>query len=236
MNSFTFIMKKLLLTLLLFLIVIFTLNAQIPDEVIVPAGIRVAACFPPARRYLYPDFTQGEVNLNNGNHNNARLNYNFLFGEMEFIRNSDTLTITNKKEIHSIIIGIDTFLLENGYIRLISNGPVRVGLKQNISLKDILRKGAMGTINRTSTVDTYNTVPVDGRIYDMVPNEDWVFRKTEEYFFSVPSGEFLPFSRRNVLKIFPGQKKNIEEFLRSEKISFDSREDLLKLAFYLGRN
>ncbi len=155
---------------------------------------------------------------------------------MEFIRDRDTLTIINKKEIQSIVIDKDTFLLESGYIRLIGSGSVRVGLKQNISLKDILRKGAMGTINRTSAVDTYNTVPVDGRIYDMVPNEDWVFRKTEEYFFSVRSGEFLPFSRRNVLKIFPGKKKNIEEYLRSEKISFDSGEDLLKLAVYLGRN
>jgi len=229
-------MNKILLTFLLFLIVIFTLNAQIPDEVIVPAGVRVAGCFPPVKRYLYPGFTQGQVNLNNGNQNSARLNYNLLFGEIEFIRNRDTLTIINKKEIQSIVIDKDTFLLENGYIRLIGSGPVRVGLKQKISLEDILRKGAMGTINRTSAVDTYNTVPVDGRIYDMVPNEDWVFRKTEEYFFSVSPGEFLPFNRRNVLKIFPGQKKNIEEFLRSEKISFDSLDDLLKLAVYLGRN
>ncbi len=67
MNSSTFIMKKLRLTLLSFLIVILTLNAQITNEVIVPAGIRVAECFPPARRYLYPGFKQGQVNLNNGN-------------------------------------------------------------------------------------------------------------------------------------------------------------------------
>lgn len=232
----TLIMKKLLLTSWSFLMLIFILNSQVPDEVIVPAGKRVAECFPPESRYLYPGFKQGQVNLHNGNHNSARLNYNFLLGEMEFIRERDTLTIINKKDIHSIIIDKDTFLLENGYIRLVGSGPVRVGLKQNISLKDILRKGAMGTINRTSAVDTYNTVPLDGRIYDIVPNEDWVFRKTEEYLFSVGSGEFLPFSKRNVLKIFPGQKKIIEEFMRSEKISFDSRDDLLKLAVYLGKS
>lgn len=225
-------MKKLLFIFGSFFLL--NLSAQEPDQIIVPARTRVADCFPPEVRYLYPGFTQGQVILHNGNHNSANLNYNFLFGEMEFLREQDTLTIINKNEIRSVIIALDTFLLDNGYIRLISSGPVRVGLKEVISLKDILRKGAMGTNNRTSAVDTYNTVPLDGRIYDMVPNEDWVFRKTEEYYFSVRTGEFLPFNRRNVLKIFPEKKKIIEDYLKSEKINFDSSDDILQLAAFLG--
>jgi len=228
-------MKILLLIPVSFIILILTLNAQYHDQILVSAGTRVADCFPPRVRYLYPDFKEGKVILYNGNYNSARLNYNFLFGEMEFIRERDTLTIINKKEIRSVVVEQDTFLLDNGYIRLIGIGPVTVGLKQAIRLKDILRKGAMGTTNRSSAIDTYNTVPLDGRIYDMVPNEDWVFRKTEEYFFSFRSVEFLPFNRRNVLKIFPEKKKTIEEYLKSEKISFDSREDLIQLAAFLGR-
>ncbi len=228
-------MKTLLLIPFLSLILPLTLNSQEPDQIIVPASTKVADCFPPEVRYLYPGFYAGQVILHNGNHNSANLNYNFLFGEIEFLRGRDTLTIINKKEVRSVIIAKDTFLLDNGYIRLICSGPVRVGLKEVFSLKDILRKGAMGTNNRTSAVDTYNTIPLDGRIYDMVPNEDWVFRKTKEYYFSVRSGEFLPFNRRNVLKIFPEQKKTIEEYLKSEKINFDSRNDLLQLAGFLGR-
>lgn len=228
-------MKKLLVILGSIFILNLNLIAQESGQIIVPARTKVAVCFPPGVRYLYPGFTKGQVILNNGNHNSAILNYNFLFGEMEFLRDLDTLTIINKKEILSVIIDQDTFLVDNGYIRLIRSGLVRVGLKEVISLKDILRKGAMGMTNRTSTVDTYNTVPLDGRIYDMVPNEDWVFRKTEEYSFSVRSGEFLPFSKRNVLKIFPEKKKTIEEYLKSEKINFDSRDDLIQLAGFLGR-
>ena len=80
-NSFS-VMKKLLL--IFGSVLLLNLSAQEPDQIIVPARTKVADCFPPAVRYLYPGFSSGQVILHNGNHNSASLNYNFLFGEMEF--------------------------------------------------------------------------------------------------------------------------------------------------------
>lgn len=227
-------MKKILTIISAFLFINICLFCQDNELIKVKAGKRVADYFPVSVRYRYPDFKDGRIILKNGNFSSARLNYNLLLGEMEYIQSRDTLFINNTKNINSVVIAADTFFYDNGYIELISSGPFRVGLIQIIKLRDIERKGAMGATNRNSTIDAYNSVPLDGNIYGIVPNEDWVFQKKEEYFLSDPSGVFVQFSKRNVMQIFPQKKDAVEEYLKSNKIKFNSRDDLLKLAEFLG--
>ena len=228
------VIKSFLIIFGLYILSGLYLSGQENQLITVKAGTKVADYFPVEIRYRYPDFKPGKLVYINGKFSSANFNYNLLLGEIEYIQSSDTMRLMNK-DVSLIEIGQDTFFYDNGYIELIYGGRIKVGLHQYIKLKDILRKGAMGSTNRSVAIDTYNSVPLDNNLYGIIPNEDWVFRKTEEYFFSVQSGEFLPFNRRNVLKIFPEQKKIIEEYLKSEKISFDSRDDLLQLAAFLGR-
>jgi len=226
-------MKRLLIIFGSFILSCFYISGQINQQITVKAGTKVADYFPVEIRYRYPDFKPGKLVYTNGKFSSANFNYNLLLGEIEYIQSRDTMKLTNKKDISSIEIAQDTFFYDEGYIEQIYGGRIKIGLHQYIKLKDILRKGAMGTTNRSVTIDTYNSVPLDNNLYGIVPNEDWVFQKIEEYYIYDPSGKFVLFNRRNVIQAFPDKKDTIVEYLKSDKVNFNSRDDLLRLVKFL---
>jgi hypothetical protein len=226
-------MKKILYTVFSISLLNACLFAQRNDLITVKAGTKVIDYFSVKERYRYPDFSNGLLAFKNGTISSGRFNYNILLGEMEFIQSRDTLSINNKNDISLIVVAQDTFLYDNGYIELIHGGPVKVGLMQNVKLKEILRKGAMGTVNRSSSIEAFNSMSLMGNIYDLVPDEDWIFQKTENYFLLTSEKGIVQFSKKNLIEAFPQKEKAIKDYLKSNKIHFDSRKDIFKLTDYL---
>ena len=225
-------MRQSVLTICSILILSINLSAQEYKTVRIKAGTKVQEYFPVSERYLYPAFVPGQVVFKNGKYNNLILNYNILFGEIEFIQAADTLFISKKKDIR-FVVAQDTFFYDMGYIEVISGGSIRVGLKQYVKIKEILKEGAFGTTNRFSSVDTYNSMASNGISYDLIPREDIEVQRTLEYYLSGLSGDFLPFTRKNVIQLFPQNEDKIKAYIKSNKIDLDTRDDLLKFADYL---
>jgi hypothetical protein len=227
-------MKKSIMVFAGFILITASVAAQNSDRVTVKSGTLVKSYFPPSVRYRYPDFIAGTGIMKNGAIIKDRFNYNFLLGEMEFIRSKDTLVLTNKKDLKLITMGLDTFYYSNGYLELIRSDNPRVYAKQTIALKDVEKQGAMGTTARNASVDSYSSVATGGRIYELRADGDWVFQKTCEYYISSSEKPYVLFLRKNAIQAVPGKEDEIKEFIKSEKIKFESREDLLKLAGYIG--
>jgi hypothetical protein len=229
-------MKMNRIILVFFAIFLFAiqLSSQESDMIVVNAGTLIKSVFPPAIRYRYPEFTEGLAVMKNGNVTKDRFNYNLLLGNMEFIKDRDTLSIVNKKDLKLITLGIDTFYYFNGYLELIRSGTPRVYLKQLIALKEVRKTGAFGTTARSAAVDSHTYLATSGNITELRPEEDWVFQKTHEYYFSSGERPFVLFTRKNAIRSAPGHKQEIMKFIKDEKISFGSRDDLLKFAEYLG--
>jgi hypothetical protein len=230
-NSHT--VKTILLNIITVLFLNISLFAQDSKIITVKAGTAVRDYFPAQVRYRYPDFLAGEVLFNNGNAIDGSLNYNFLSGEMEFIRSGDTLSIDNKKDISSITVGQDIFYYNNGYLELIFDGPFRVGLLQFFRLKDVVKKGAFGNTTRGASLESYN-LEARGDFHWWVPSEDLVFQKTQKYYFKTPESSFILFTRKNILQSFPRQKETIKKYLKSDKVNFNSAGDILRLAEFLS--
>ena len=221
------------ISILLFFLFTNFLKAQNTEPVVVKAGTRVIDYFPLSERYRYGDFTEGMAVSKNGTKNSARFNYNFLSGEMELIRSTDTMIIANKKDVNYITVAQDTFYYKNGYLEIIRSGSFKVFLNQRIVVKDIRKEGAFGTINRTSASESYSFLINGGITKDLVPSEDWVLQNEPKYYFSTPGQDYLQFNRKNILMVFLAKKEMINKYLKSNKIDFDSRDDLLKLADFL---
>jgi len=231
-------MKKLAImsryfTMSLCLLITHFLAAQNSEPVLVKAGTRVLDYFPFKDRYRYQEFTEGKAVSKSGTTNSARFNYNFLSGEMEFIRSADTLMIANHKDVKYIAVAQDTFYYNNGYLEIIRSGSFRVFLNQNIVIKDIRKEGAFGTINRSAASESYSFLITKGFTNDLVPDEDWLLQNTPGYFFSTPEHDYLQFNRKNILKILPAKKDIINKYIKVNKVDFNSRDDLLKLADFL---
>lgn len=95
--------------------------------------------------YKYPSFREGSVLFFDGQTSTAKLNYNFLNGEMDFIApTGDTLSIADLKIIKLITIDKDSFYVDKGYMQLISEFKTkRLAAKQLIQLATIKKKGGL---------------------------------------------------------------------------------------------
>ena len=226
-------MKKLFTLSSILLLVNFCLSAQKNDLIVVKAGTKLLDYFTPSERYMYSDFTMGRIMLRNGGSSDRNLNYNYVAGEMEFIQKNDTLSIANKKEIKMILIAQDTFYYDKGFIEIIRNSIPKVGLKQSVELKEILNKDSYGTASSGGATTTYNSMPANGSYYKFTSNKDIVFKKSLQYYLLTPGNDFILFNKNNVLELYPENKAEIKSFLKANKVKFDSREDLLKLAEFL---
>ena len=228
-------MKKSILTICAILFIYISLFAQKNESVTVKAGTKIKDYFPVTERYLYPDFAEGKVILKNQMVIPSKYNYNILSGEMEFIKLNDTLIIGDKNALKSIIIAQDTFYYDNGYLQLIRSGRLKVWLKQSVIIKDILKKGAMGTVNRSAASQSYDYLLAEGLSKDMVADIDMVLQKEEAYFISTKEDNFVPFNKKNIIKIIPDKKDAVKNYITSNNIDFKSREDLLNLADYVNQ-
>lgn len=227
-------MKRTLFVIISVMFINTWISAQKQKPVVVKAGTRLNEYFPMSERYLYPEFTQGKGFFQNNRIVPCLFNLNLLSGEMEFISTTDTLLIAKKTEIVSIVVAKDTFYYHDAYLQLIQNGPLKVFLKRGLKIQDIRKEGAMGSVNRTAASDSYSFLILGKRTLDLKPTEDILLQKTEEYFYSLWGGDFIPFTRKNISKVLQGREELIKNFIKSNKTDFDSRGDIIRLTDYVN--
>ena len=228
-------MKKTVLLIFSILIFYGSLSAQKYEPVTVKAGMRVVDCFPFNERYLYPEFITGWIKVKNGLLSDTKLNYNFLSGEMEYIRNKDTLVIANKKDIRFIAVARDTFYYDKGYyLEQISGGQLKVVLKQYMKIKETQKQDSYGTTSAGAAMTSYGSLPANGNFYRLTANTDMMLQRTLDYYLSDQSGGFVQFTKKNVMQLFPQQEHKIKAYLKSSKVNFEKREDLIRFAGYLS--
>jgi hypothetical protein len=226
-------MEKILIFFFPALLISISLLAQDQDLIIVKAGTALLDHFTVSERYLYPEFTTGKVFFKNNAYSERKFNYNYLAGEMEFLQQSDTLSIINKEDIKLIVVATDTFYYDKGYIEQIKNVYPKVGIKQFIELKEIQKKDSYGIASSGGSTISYNSMASDGQLYKLKANSDMVFRRTRLYYISTQESGFVFFNKKNVFQLFPKSKDKIKSYLKTNKIKFDSGDELLKLAEYL---
>lgn len=228
-------MKKATFIIYSMLVISSCLFAQRNETVTVKAGAKLINYFPPADRYLFQNFTAGKSVYRNGKSIPGSYNYNFLSGEIEFIQSRDTFYITNKKELQYVTIGHDTLQFhDNSFFQVIRSGQIKVYLRQSIKIKEIVKMGAMGTSNRSAAQDTYTYILTGQQAMELIPNDDLILQMTRDFFYSTPEVKFVQFSKKNALRVFPEKEDVIKSYLKSNKINFDSKADILKLADFIN--
>ncbi len=228
-------MKRLVLVISSILCLTNCLTAQKGKTFIVNAGLRVEECIPFNERFRFPEFTAGKVTFKNGTISQAKLNYNYVVSEMQFLQGKDTLSIANEKDILGIIIAGDIFIVNKGYLELIFDDKVQVGIKQYFNLMDVRKKDPYGEIGSGAATDSYSSLHSNGQYNKLTVNQNRIFQMVSEYYLAASSREFVPFTKKKVMQLFPKNKTDIEDYLNSNKVDFDSRIDLVRFAEYLSK-
>lgn len=184
--------------------------------------------------YRYPNFKEGKVYFLDGSLSAGKLNYNFISEAMQFINpTGDTLSLADEATIKYIAIANDTFYFDKGYLEgLINSGNVKLAIKQKIKFTDTYKIGAFGTASPTLRTENEKTYMGDNR-YSLIIAEDLIFVKEKEYYLNVRFRDFVLINKKNLVKLFPKHKDNIETFLKENNIKFHEEKDVIKLIQYL---
>ena len=215
------------------------LLAQDSTLVTIKTGQKVNDVLTPADINHYSQFTNGKVFFKDGAKGVARLNYNRLFDQMLFIDpKGDTLALADEKTIKFITVDRDTFYYDQGYMRLIADGNVKLTEKQIWVVADIRK---IGTYNRPTTTvavtsfSSYTNGSDAAKSKDLILNEDIILRKETQYYLGDKFDHFVRANKKNILQLFHKNQKRVESYLKENKINFDKRDDLEKLAQLLNQ-
>jgi hypothetical protein len=107
-------------------------------------------------------------------------------------------------------------------------------MKKYYKLTDIQKTDTYGSSSAGSSRESYNSMSSNGNFYKLKAANDMVFDLNIEYLISVKPGEFVSLRKNNLLKLFPSKEAEIKSYLKTNKIDFDSKDDVLKLTAYLN--
>jgi hypothetical protein len=225
-------MRKLLTILILCLC--FKSWSQSKKKYIVNPGQKISDAIPKNEIYKYTAFTDGLVNLKDGGFGRAMLNYNSLFGEMQFIDpKGDTLSLTDEKNIAMIAVRTDTFYYDYGCIEQLGNyGQVKLGVKRILSLSDRKKSGGLNQ-SGSGEIETFTTYSSQRSYRDLVITETLTFTERLVYYLGDRFNHFALAGKKSVLKIYGEYKDKVSAYLDENKTNFRNEEDLKKLCSFL---
>lgn len=191
-----------------------------------------------ADKYYYPQFMKGEVFFRGDMKATPKLNYNRLYDQMLFIDpKGDTLAVANEKAIKFIAIQKDTFYFDEGYVRLLEvNGVVKLAEKQTWLVVDIRKTSTHNTSTSTNSITSLRTFREGNDVTrnSLSLNEDIVLRKEIQYYIGDEYNNFNRASKKGVLQLFPKKQRSIEDYLKQNKIDFDKKEEVKKMAEFIN--
>jgi hypothetical protein len=204
--------------------------AQTSETIVLKPGEDLFEKYP-GEVYAYPEFKFGKVYYTNGDSAGGKMNYNNLLATIEFVDNKhDTLVFSPESDIKYIIIGEDLFYYNKPeyLIQIAGSATCKLAVKKRLKLGDVKKIGAYGIANSTSTIDSYDELRAD-QTHKLIHNEELVLVKENFFYLGNEKNVFLPASKKNILKLFPSKKKDIEAYLAVHTIDFKNEADLLLL-------
>jgi hypothetical protein len=231
-------MKFLALTITILLTQ--ALHAQDSTTIKIEAGHTIAEVVTPALRYHFPSFTQGRVLMKDKTAYDAKLNYNLLSGEVDFISPSgDTLAIADNvvNNVDRIVIDTSTYFYNSGYLELIKESKIGSLAKRQKFDMNAEKIGAYDLPSSTSSIDTYNSYSDrSGYLYALKAREKITLKLKTQYFFGNEYHLFVPATRKNLDKIFFKKRADIEAYCKDHPVNFNKEEDLKALLAFIQKS
>jgi len=219
-------------------------NAQEDSSLIfIPAGKMLSDVITPVKIYRFPNFRQGKVYFRDGTITSATLNYNFLNGHIEFISsNGDTLALVKEQilNLKTVIIDSSRFYYHSvyGYMEQIAgNETGKILKKQDYRVSKREKIGGYEQPSSTNAIESYSSfTSADGSILtSLIVKENITLKRVKLYFFGDEYNTFLPANKKNLLRLYPKNKAQLQSYLNKNEVDFNSEADLKNLLLPLSQ-
>lgn len=224
-------MKKLLLVMLFLYSAV--VHSQDSLTIFISADQQVSEVLTPKRIYKYSEFKPGRIIFKDETFADDKFNYNYVNGEIEFIQR-DTLAISKEQmlNIRFLTLDHDTFFYNKGYFQqLMQTSAGRLLKKQMLVVSKREKIGAYNQPSQTSAIESYGSFTDNYGVFtpNLKIHENITMILRNDYYFADRFNTFLPVNKRNLQKLFPNKKRQIDEYLQLHPVNFKNAEDLQRL-------
>jgi hypothetical protein len=190
-----------------------------------PSKTKSKAIHVESSAFLNKDFLNGELQLkeDSSKMTDLPLNFDIYRGQMQFIHNADTFIVGDPNKIKLITIGGKKFIYglgfigldvaDKGYFEIIAEGKIQLLLFRT---KELFQD---------SYASTYMGGAGSGKYY---------FKDIETLYFKIGDEAPIKFlnSKKQLMKLMTGKEKEIEQYIKTNRLNIKKKQDLLKIIDY----
>lgn len=231
-------MKKIIFTTLLFFVVLCSWSQS--GTIKVEEGKVVKGQFFFDKLYIFDNYLDGRIILNNGRHYTGPININTVTQSVRIIsQEGDTIQIESENNVNLVSVGRVLFKkINNSYVQFLNtDGKRSLGLVRKMSIGSEIIAGAYGGTSETSSVSKLGALEnkAESRftILSKVANMEYFYN---ELLYILYKNKIVLATKRNFQKAFPGQKKLISNYLQENSVDFSKKESVISLFNYLIEN
>ena len=230
-----FIMKKVfILTIMISLGI--CVSAQSRKTFTINPGQKIVEAIPASELYSYPEFRLVTVTLRNGTSADVKLNYNSVFGEMQFIdpKKGDTISLADERLIKYVTIEKDTFYFDEVWLQLVfSNNTVKIARKRLLEMTNKEKLGAMGVEGYGGAIETFSKFTGSQHMRELVAKEKLTFTEHITYYVGEKFNHFYKANKKSLLDFYRDKEEQVGAWLKENKIDFSKTDDIKKVFDYL---
>lgn len=181
--------------------------------------------------YLMPEFADGVVYFRGQNPAQGKLNICAADNTLRFINdNGEELAADAESSENIIMVMIDTVKFmkdQNGFYRMYPvTSNMGVALQRKVHILKGAKKGAYGAVDQTSSIRQYSTLYSEGMAYNLDTGDP--YEVTEEINLYM-NHAVIPLTKKNIKKLFPARKDQVDAYFKSGHPLPKTVEDTLTL-------
>jgi hypothetical protein len=193
-------------------------------------GLTVNAQESVTRHYVLPDFVEGSALMKNGKTQDAVMNYNMVTEEMIFEKGDTKLAMTNLEAVDTVYLGTRKFIPHGKvFYEVLLSDKISLFIKHKCNLLQAGTPAGYGGTSETSATTSISILVNSGSMYKLQLPKEYRVKDASQFWISMDNSESIVTSQKQFLKIFPEKSKELEQFIKQNKLNVRKQDDLVIL-------
>lgn len=185
--------------------------------------------------YTFPEFTQGTVRQKTGAPVNAKLNYDQIGQQMQYMDGEDVYTLL-PQEVVVVIVNKRRFVPASASTNIfyeempVENGSYYAQRKLNIA--QAAKNAGYGGTSQTTSISKANNFTSGGMTYQ-INDEQRLNAKDASIYYIEVNGRYRVVNAKTLNSAFKSHKAEISKFISDNNIDFSKEADVATIVNYV---
>ena len=185
-------------------------------------------------QYVFSEFSPGIVKLKSGEVSTQSLNYNIVTNEMMFNNNGTYMAIAQPENVDTVFINNRKFKpLNNKFYEILVDKKFPLLLEFTATIHEPGNPIGYGINSSTNATSNLKSIISSGGSYTLKLPDGYSVNPGYNYWILKDGKLDKAGNDKQLIKIFPDKKDEINDFLKKNNTNFSKREDMVLLVKHI---